>query len=153
MKTSATTILSATVFFSISIGIAEAEVCYKLTPFIDVLRLNEMTFVDSDAAATHTLVSGNWIARGFYTLPVVGSQELDSGSTSVRRLGIHGTQHTTFFGNHSDCTLDGLSGGAWTLSCSGKTAGIFNNNGGSLTPISCSGLVTAAEEAGKPAGQ
>ena len=140
MKTSAATIVSATVFFSISIGIAEAEVCYKLTPFIDVLRLNEMTFVDSDAAGTHTLVNGNWIARGFYTLPVVGSEELDSGSTSVRRLGIH-------------CVLDGLPGGAWSLSCDGKVTGIFNNSGGSLTPISCAGLVAAAEEAGKPAGQ
>jgi len=153
MKTSAATILSATVFLSISIGIAQAEVCYKLTPFIDVLRLNEMTFVDSDAAATHTLVSGNWIARGFYTLPVVGSEELDSGSTSVRRLGIHGTQHTSFFGGHSDCVLDGLPGGAWSLSCDGKVTSKFNNNGGSLAPISCGGLVTAAEEAGKPAGQ
>ena len=46
-------------------------------------------------------------------------------------------------GGHSDVTLDGVIGGAWSLSCDGRVAGFFNNNG-TLAQISCDVLTTAA---------
>ncbi len=139
--------------FSLAIGTAQAEVCYRLNPFVDVLRLSQTTFVEPSTGGSHAVVSGNWIAHGFYTLPVVGSLELDSGSTTVTRLGIHGTQKTAnFFAGHSNCILDGTPGGSWFLSCNGRVDGIFNNSGPTLSPVSCVGLpASLAQEAGPEA--
>ena len=138
--------------FGLTISNAQAEVCYRLNPFVDVLRLSQTTFVEPSTGGSHALVAGNWIAHGFYTLPVVGSLELDAGSTTVTRLGIHGTQKTSFFGGHSSCVLDGTPGGTWFLSCNGRVDGIFNNSGSALSPISCVGLpASLAQEAGQEA--
>jgi hypothetical protein len=142
--------------FGLVLSTAQAEECFKLNPFVDVLRLSHTTSVETSTGDSHALVTGNWIAHGFYTLPVVGSLELDAGSTTVTRLGIHGTQKSNFFGGHSTCVLDGTPGGSWFLSCNGKVDGIFNNSGTTLSPISCTGLTAslvqeAAREA-RPAG-
>jgi hypothetical protein len=149
----ATLFLTPIALISLAIGTAQAEVCYRLNPFVDVLRLSETTFVEPSTGGSHALVAGNWIAHGFYTLPVVGSLELDAGSTTVTRLGIHGTQKTTnFFGGHSSCVLDGAPGGSWFLSCNGRVNGIFNNSGSSLSPVSCVGLpASLVQEAGQEA--
>lgn len=155
MKT-AKTILASSIFLGMAIGSAHAEVCYRLMPFNDILRLSRTDFVDNNVGGTHRVINGNWILHGFYTLPVVGSLELDTGSLAVLRLGIHGTNHTASFGNHSDCTLDGVPGVAGGLrgSCVGRVAGIFNNTA-TLTPISCAGLAASgpAEPGGKGFGQ
>jgi hypothetical protein len=45
MKT-AKTVLASSVFLGLAFGTAHAEICYRLTPFVDVLRLAETTFVD-----------------------------------------------------------------------------------------------------------
>jgi hypothetical protein len=136
----ASVILGSTMIFGLAISTAQAEVCYKLSPFVDILRLAETQFVDPSVGGTHTLVVGSWIAHGSYTLPVVGSFELDIGSTSVRRLAIHGVNKPGGGSGFSDCTLDGIPGGAWDLACDGRKAGLFNNSGSSLAPISCAGL-------------
>jgi hypothetical protein len=153
----AKTALICSLFLGMAFGTAHAETCFKLTPFADVLRLSEVTFADPDVGGTHTLVVGNWIAAGAYTLSVVGSLELEVGSTTVRRLGIHGINKPgVHFMGFSDCTLDGIPGGAWDLACFGRQAGLFNNTGTALTPIACSGLapsVTASAEDGKLALQ
>ena len=136
----ASTILASAMIFGVAIGSARAEVCYKLSPFIDVLRLAETDFVDPSVGGSHTLMVGNWIAHGSYTLPVVGSFEFDLGSTSVRRLGVHGINKPGGGSGFSDCTLDGIPGGAWDLACDGRKAGFFNNSGSPLTPVACAGL-------------
>jgi hypothetical protein len=150
MKT-AKTVLASSVFLGLAFGTAHAEICYRLTPFVDVLRLAETTFVDPAVGGSHTLVVGNVITSS-YTIPVVGSLDLNVGSTTVLRLGLHGVNHSAFFGNHVDCIYDGIPGGAETTSCDGRVAGFFTSNA-TLTRISCIGVAASGlEEPGKAQG-
>src|SRR4051794_14299810 len=71
---------------SFSTGAQAAQVCFQLNPFSDTLRLEFAPLTDG-----HRNVYGNWVVSGVYTLPVSGAYELDVGSTTVRRLGIVGT--------------------------------------------------------------
>ena len=112
---------------SFSTGVQAEEVCYKLDPFVDFLRLEFGAVTHG-----HRNVYGNWIAPGYYTLPVSGAYELDFGSTTVKRLGIVGTNTTTDFFGSMVCGLDGVRFGAWKVSCGEKS--------GTLTPTSCAGL-------------
>jgi hypothetical protein len=50
----AKTALASALLLSTAIGTAHAEICYKLTPFIDVIRLAETTSVDEAAGGSHT---------------------------------------------------------------------------------------------------
>ncbi|MFO1154786.1 MAG: hypothetical protein U1E42_14160 [Rhodospirillales bacterium] len=141
------------------ISAAQAETCYKLTPFTDILRLNCTTKpATGPFGSTHTLCNGNWIAPGSYTLPVVGSRELNKGSTATaqaRRLGLHGTNNSGSFGGNPICIIDGIPNAPFTIVCTGGAGARFVNNGGtSLTPIACGGLAPASEDAdgGKAAG-
>ena len=147
--------LAASMIFSLWIGTAHAEICYRLLPFPDVVRVTETTSLDEASEGSHIAVVGNWSAANAYSLPVVGSLDTDvpRASPPVLRLGLHGTQHTAAFGNHSDCTLDGIPNGPWTLSCDGRVPGIFNNSGSSLATISCDAVSTSAMVLGKLAGQ
>jgi hypothetical protein len=133
---------------SFSTGAQATEVCFKLDPFVDILRL-ESPFV---SGANHVNVYGNWIAPGSYTLPVSGASEFDLGSTTVRRLGIVGTNATANFNDNLICGLDGIEGGGWEVNGSGGTSGNFQVSG-TLTPISCAGLApSAARVTGRAAG-
>jgi hypothetical protein len=147
--------LAASMIFGLGIGTAHAEICYRLVPFPDVVRVTETMSLDEAVEGSHTAAVGNWSFANAYSLPVVGSLDTDvpRANPPVLRLGLHGTQHTAAFGNHSDCTLDGIPNGPWTLSCSGRVAGIFNNSGSSLATISCDTLSTSATVGGKGAGQ
>jgi hypothetical protein len=147
--------LASSIIFALAIGTAHAEICYKLDPFPDVVRVTETMSLDEAVEGSHTAVVGNWTAGNVYSLPVAGSLDTDvpRSNPPVLRLGLHGTQHTAAFGNHSDCTLDGVPNGPWTLSCDGRVDGIFNNSGGSLTTISCDTQSTTATVIGKAAGQ
>jgi hypothetical protein len=147
-------VLAALVLFAWTATMVQAETCYRLEPFIDVLRLN-VQILEGPIGGEHQLAYGNWIASGFYTLPVVGARELDKNSTSTRRLGIHGTNDTEFFGANPICILDGIPDGAWFLVCTGAVGGtggvgVFTNNGPNLASISCTeapasiGIGTAA---------
>ena len=130
-------LLLATIFL-LAVVPAQAEVCYQLKPFPDLLRVS----LQIDAGSTnvqHELVYGNWVTS-FYTLPIVGALELNAGSATVRRLGIHGTNDTSFFGANPACVLDGVPGGAWSLSCFGGGSGRFHNSGTDLAPTPCSAL-------------
>jgi hypothetical protein len=157
MKT-AKTILASSIFLGMAIGTAQAEVCYRLVPFTDILRLSRTDVVDTNAGGTHRVINGNWISRttsaqaALYTLPVAGSLELNTGSTAVLRLGIHGTNHVAAaFTNHSSCTLDGVPGAALgtAVSCVGRAPGVFIGGASTLTIVSCAGLAASGpEEAG-----
>jgi hypothetical protein len=144
MKT-AKTVLASSVFLGMAFGTARAEICWKLTPFVDVIRVTEITDngnapAKSNFGSTHNLVFGNWIAGTLYTQPIVGAIEFDNTSTSTSqklRFGVHGVNHTTSFGNHTDCTLNALLGAGWSLSCDGNVPGIFNNSGTPFTLIDC----------------
>ena len=144
MKTTLCVLLST--FFLMAVVPAPAEVCYQLKPFSDVLRLS----VQIDAGTTnaqHDLVYGNWVT-GVYTLPIVGALELNVGSTTVRRLGVHGTNDTSLFGANPACVVDGIPGGAWSLSCFGGGNGRFKNSGTDLAPTTCTPPVQLGPVAG-----
>src|SRR4029077_16276212 len=120
-------------------------ICYRLNPFIDVIRLAQIVVQDEAAGGSPTLLVGNWAAGGVPSKPVVGSLDV-SVNPSGTRLGLHGTLHGGDCAGHSDVTLDGAPGGQWNLSCDGKVAGSFNNSG-TLTVISCDTLTTLTAEA------
>jgi hypothetical protein len=147
----ASTILGSAMIFGVAIGAAQAEICLKLNPFPDVIRLAEVSVADeanpasngSVGGGTHSLVVGNWTA--FISKPVVGSLDYNQPGGGLR-LGLHGTLHNGDCAGHSDVTLDGVIGGAWSLSCDGRVAGFFSNSG-TLAQISCDVLTTAAPAA------
>jgi hypothetical protein len=141
----AKTVLASSIFLGMAFSTAHAEICYKLNPFIDVIRLAQITVQDEAAGGSHTLLVGNWTAGGVPSKPVVGSLDV-SVNPAGTRLGLHGTLHGGDCGGHSDVTLDGTPGGQWSLSCDGKVAGFFNNSG-TLTVISCDTLTTFAAQA------
>lgn len=130
-----------------STGAHAGQACFRLNPFTDYLKL-ELGPVTNG----HRNVYGNWIGPGNYTLPVSGALELNLGSTTVRRLGIVGTNNTTFFNDNLICGLDGIGGRAFEVNCSGGPSGNHQFSG-TLAPISCAGLApSAARVAGRPAG-
>jgi hypothetical protein len=134
-------------------GICQAqELCFQLNNFNDVFTLN---FIDSGQNA---LVVGqdvsltNSIPPQGYTLPLVGSAAPappPNTNPSVMVVGLHGVNTTSFFGNHSDCTIDFLTGTAsppiLNLSCVGRTGGLFNRRNVPATIIDC----TAASASGQ----
>jgi hypothetical protein len=119
---------------SFSTGAQASQSCFRLSPFTDYLKLEFGPLTNG-----HKNVYGNWIAPGSYTLSVSGASELNSGSTTIRRLGIVGTNSTTSFGDNLICGLDGIKGSGWEVNCSGGTGANFQATG-TLTLISCSGL-------------
>jgi hypothetical protein len=151
----ASVLLGSAMISVAAISTSQAETCWRLSPFIDVVRVAETVFLDEAVNGTHTLVVGNWTAGNLYSLPVVGSIDTNVPATSppTSRFGVHGTNHTVAFGNHSDCTLDAQLGAGWKLSCDGNVAGIFNNSG-TFTHISCDTVSTStlARESGPSAG-
>jgi hypothetical protein len=64
----ASALLASAMVFSVAIGSARAEICYRLTPFPDVLRLAETTFVDPAVGGSHTIVVGTQIVHNVYAL-------------------------------------------------------------------------------------
>jgi hypothetical protein len=144
MKT-AKTVLASSIFLGMAVGTAHAEICFRLSPFIDVIRLAQITVQDEAAGGSHTLLVDNWTAGGVPSKPVVGSLDVSVNPPGTR-LGLHGTLHGGDCAGHSDVTLDGVPGGQWNLSCDGKVAGFFNNSG-TLTVISCDTLTTLAAQA------
>jgi hypothetical protein len=149
----ATIVLVSAVLVGLSVGAARAEICYKLDGFSDVLRLSEINDLGA-TGSSHILVFGNWIAHGSYTLPVVGALELNSGSTSTRRLGIHGTNNTMSFGGNPSCVLDGFPGGSFFVNCEGaQNDPPFTASGSPITSVSCTGLPPSGpSNGGSPIG-
>ena len=149
------TVVSSSLFFGMAISAAQAEICWRLSPFIDTVRVVETTVSDEAIGGTHSLVVGNWTAGNVYSLPIVGSIDVDvPNSTPPKfRFGAHGTNHTALFANHSDCTLDASLGGGFKISCDGNVAGIFNATGASFAVVSCDTLSTTATPVGRAAGE
>ena len=116
------------------IGASQAEVCYNLVPFTDILRLNESMSLDQNGA-NHTQVWGQWIS-GSVAIPVSGAFEFSAGRFTVRQFGLTGALNPTINGNQI-CSLLGIFKAAWTLQCSGGSSGNFQNSGTSFTPVAC----------------
>ena len=170
-RTAGKTVLASSVFLGMAFGTAHSEICWRLTPFVDVIRATEITDqgnapAGSNFGSTHNLLYGNWVLPGTpptaYELPFVGAIEFDNTSTPTSqklRLNIHASNHTTAFGNHTDCTLDTLLGssgtGAVKISCTGNVAGIFNVSPTALTLIDCENQPASAPATtnGKALGQ
>jgi len=142
--TIAKTILASTLALGVAISSARAEVCYQLSPFIDVIRLAQLKSADETTEAEHRLVFGNWTAGNFYSLPVVGSVDVDvpRASPLKYRVTLHGANNIANPNDtgFTDCTLNGLLGGGWNYTCVGNKAGLFNSSGASFTQISCDTL-------------
>jgi hypothetical protein len=148
------TALVSTLFLGTAISAAQAERCFRPSPFVDVIRVAPVIVQDEALGGTHTLLVGNW-TTSLYSLTVVGSQDVSINPSGIR-IGLHGTNHTGFFGNHTDCTLDAIPGGGPGLgSCDGKVTGIFNiSPSPSLTPVSCDSVGPSAPAVvGKAAGE
>jgi hypothetical protein len=145
------TVAMTIMILSALMSVAHAETCYKLQPFSDILRL-DVLITEGGPSSMHEAVYGDWVSSS-YTLPVVGARELNVGSTSQRRLGIHGTNASSSFGGNPACVLDGIPGSAWSLSCFGGGNGRFSNTGTNLAPISCSSLPAASVDPGGEAGR
>jgi hypothetical protein len=156
MKT-AKTALATSLVFSMAFGTAHAELCYQLLPFIDVLRLAEVTIPDEATEGSHTAVFGNWTAGGFYSLPIVGSIDVTvpRATPLTFQLGLYANNQSSFFADHAVCALGGpLTGAATTeISCDGRTAGIFNVFGITLAKVSCDSVGPSSGVVGKAAGQ
>jgi hypothetical protein len=150
--TAGKTVLASSVFLGMAIGTAHAEICYKLNPFIDVIRVAETKFLDEAPNGSHILVVGEWSANRSFAKPVVGSLDSDLGGTG-QRLSLHGTLHGSDCSGHSDITLDGVIGSTWNLSCDGKVAGFFNNTGTPLSVVSCDSVGPSVAAVGKSATQ
>ena len=88
--TAGKTILASSVFLGMAFGTAHAEICYKLNPFIDVIRVAQTNFVDEAPNGSHRLVVGNW--QGGFSKAVVGSLDVNVPRMCLR-LGLHGTLH------------------------------------------------------------
>jgi hypothetical protein len=58
--TAGKTILASSVFLGMTFGTAHAEICYKLNPFSDAIRVAQTNFVDEAPNGSHRLVVGNW---------------------------------------------------------------------------------------------
>ena len=84
------TVLGSMMFFSAAIGTAQAEMCWRLSPFIDVVRVTELTDsglpTGSEKGSTHSLVFGQWVANNLYNLPVVGAIETDVPLSTPTKL-------------------------------------------------------------------
>jgi hypothetical protein len=70
MKT-AKTILASSVFLGMVFGTAHAEICWKLTPFADVIRATQ---ISDRATCLRRAISEapirSYLATGFLTLPI-----------------------------------------------------------------------------------
>jgi hypothetical protein len=138
------TILASSVFLGMAFGTAHAEQCFKLAPFVDLIRISGLALTDGPAVgSTHRMFVGSWIATGAYVLPIVGSKAFDLGSTTVFRFGLHGTNVKGAFGGNESCALDGIEGGAWSLACPaspnpvGPGTAPFTNKGSPFTKVTC----------------
>jgi hypothetical protein len=123
-------------------SLAQAQqACYQLHPFSDVIRLGHLD------NSTHRSLFGNWTSSE-YTLPLTGARELNLNGAPYR-LGLHGTNPTSFFGGNMICALDGIRNQPWTATCVG-TATPFVVSGDSLLPVSCT---AAPQREGPVAGK
>lgn len=154
--TIAKTILASALTLGLTFGAARAEVCYQLSPFIDVIRLAQLKSADETTEAEHRLVFGNWTAANLYSLPVVGSIDVDVPRANPLRyrIALHGANNIANPNDtgFTDCTLAATLGGGWNYTCVGNKAGLFNSSGASFTQISCDTL-SSAEIVGGSASQ
>lgn len=151
-------ILVTSLLLGAAIGTAQAtEVCFKLDSFGDVFRLSSISSEDNtlyfgkDLAIT---VSSIPIVR--YAIPLVGSAAPPPGpGTAASLIGLHGVNHTTFFGNHSDCIFDIVLGGAGSpvlsVSCEGRVPGVFAKTNVMAHYISCGQANQVAQAAARAA--
>src|SRR5256885_16114314 len=86
------TVLASSAFLGMAFGTAHAEICYKVSPFPDVIRLAVTSFLGGAAASqpelqgTHTLLVGNLIFAN-YSLPLVGSLDVSVNPPGTRQIG------------------------------------------------------------------
>jgi hypothetical protein len=139
---------------------AQAEICYTPDGYVDVFTLSGST----SSSGNDTVIFGNEYAlevsgtTARYSLPVVGSLEpVPLSNPAISRLGLHGVNVSTHWGNHSDCTF-AFDVNPVTLapapppatplvvSCVGNTAGIYNISA-SIAQVDCNTISSAHSSA------
>lgn len=151
MKKIAVTVASIAIM-GMGTGVSQAEICYQLEPFIDILRIDQL--INSDqTGANHTIVWGQWNAANTYDLPFSGAYEWTLGRTN-HHYGLSAVnENLGFFGGNQICALVGIPAGAWSLTCVG-TATPFVNSGSPLKYVGCPNAVDSySAPVGKSAGQ
>lgn len=76
------------------------QLCWNWSPFLDIIKVSTTSTLNG-----HTAVNGFLTASGFYFLPVIGTFEKDPNGLD-KRLSLHMTNNTTFFGGFRDCVAD-----------------------------------------------
>lgn len=119
---------------------AHAELCYRLEPYLDVIRLAVPPGVDG-----HQLLYGKWQMPGAYAIPVTGSRE-------GARVSIIGANYTKkYFTANVVCALTGTENSSWRVQCSGAaknfliddtTTGSYPEFPTRLSVVSCAAPLT-----------
>src|ERR1700721_2474272 len=99
-------LMAALVLVTLLGSFAQAEQCYNLAPYADVIHLS---YIHSGSDQS---LFGNWTASGAYSLPVVGAREANLNG-GPKRVSLNGTNNTSDFGGNLICALDGTIGGPW----------------------------------------
>jgi hypothetical protein len=126
-------------------NLAQAEVCYRMWPFIDILRLSVRH------EGTHQFVFGSQIART-YTMPVIGTREFEHLDTTRRRLSFNGINTSDKFGGNMQCTTSGVLSREdddtfYTICTGGGAETFYNFDGWDLQPVNCDLATVAARSA------
>ncbi len=87
---------------------AHAEICYRLEPYLDVVKLAAPPETEG-----HQLLYGKWQMPGAYAIPVTGSRE----GTRVSIVGANYTKK--YFTANVVCALTGTENSSWRVQCSG----------------------------------
>jgi hypothetical protein len=133
-------LMAALVLVTLLGSFAQAEQCYNLVPFSDVIHLSHLS------SGPNQTLFGNWISSD-YTLPVVGAREANLGG-GPNRVSLNGTNNTSDFGGNQTCSLDGTINGPWAVACVGVNA-TFTVTGSAFAPVSCTAARREGNEAGK----
>jgi len=135
-------LMAALVLVTLLGSFAQAEQCYNLSPFSDVIHLSHIS------SGPDRSLFGNWIATGAYSLPVVGAREANLNG-GPKRVSLNGTNDTADFGGNPICAIDGVLNGAWSLTCVGGSNGTFTTSGSAFAQVSCAAAQREGMEAGK----
>lgn len=125
------------------------EICMQPDAFADLFRLSLLGSDDN------TLVFGKDLAlfpSGLvhYAISLVGTVVPPAGPSSTASFAVlKGTNNTSFFGNHSDCTFDVQISGSGapslqSLSCEGRVPGIYAKSNIPMHFVDCNPASTAS---------
>jgi hypothetical protein len=117
-------------------GTAQAfETCFQLNDYSDIFRLSSDSLDSAIVGTVEAITTNNGFPVSGYRIPLVGFSAIlppPNQNPTVRGTGMHGVNGTAFFGNHSDCTFQIVTGSVAqpgvTVNCAGRVPGFFNGS-------------------------